>query len=170
MMMVCSDGIALIVVMSFHFMRTSETEETDMMLPFTGGLEKILDGTKTMTTRLDAKGYYERRWRGGMRKLDPWWGGQWWPKSDKYKIGIVEWDKLVRKLGYEFTKDDAYRDGFDCKWDYKVTLANHHGISIEEVNKWTWTQILWTGDGWKEGPLEPPKEHPAWKLLPRKVA
>ena len=138
-----------------------------MMLQFTGLLEKVVDGTKTMTTRVDSKGYFERMWRGGMRKLDPWWGGQWWPKTDKYKIGIVDWDEMVRKKGYEFTMDDAQRDGFKDKWDYKVVLANHNGMSIEAVNEWTWTQICWTEDGWKEGPREPPEGHPAWAHMPK---
>ena len=143
-----------------------------MMVGFTGKLPEIVNHTKTLTTRLDAKGYFIGRWVKGMRKLDPWWGGQWWPMERKYKIGIVDWNDCRRTRGHDFTAQDAHRDGFDSLWDYKVTLANHHGMTVGEVNDWTWTQIGWTKDGWREGPNHPPDGHHAWQYFPegRRVA
>lgn len=132
------------------------------MLSFSGQLDKILDGTKTMTTRLDAKGWYINNLTKGTA-LHIWWRNPRNQQPDCYRIGVAVCQWIVRKEGRDFTEAQANRDGFGTLWDYKVALANHHNMTVEQVNEWTWTQIRW-GDHHDHNPVWIDGPHP------RKVA
>jgi len=128
-----------------------------MMLTFTGQLDKILDGSKTMTTRLDAK---ERKYQEAVRKFragEPVIAHMWWknPRTrhpDCYKIGRVTVKQAGRKLGAYFDQEDATRDGFTTIREYKQELARLNEMPWYEVDRTTWTQIIWKKSGWLDGP------------------
>lgn len=149
-------------------------------VPYTGLLPEILDHSKGMTTRVDAKLFYYKSFisfDAEKAKRDKPWLHQFWRNArtkhpEFYKIGIAEWSSCVRKAGEYFTEEDAIRDGFGELYDYKVVLANHNNMTLEDVNHHVWTQILWEKDGWVEGPHYPPIYNPAWstQLQGRRVA
>ena len=147
-------------------------------VPFTGLLPEILDFSKGMTTRLDAKDYYY----GTFINFDPdkhkmerpymhmFWQSGRTQHPEFYKIGVVEWWGCCRKTGRQFTEADAVRDGFDSIDEYIEVLGIHNNMSYWEVLDYRWTQLLWDQEGWVKGPYEPPEGNPARNLLPRKVA
>ena len=125
------------------------------MLTFTGQLDKILDGTKTMTTRLDAKGWYFRTIAGGS-VLDMWWQNPRTRKPDCYKIGRTVCYSLDRKTGAYFDQKDAEQDGFPTIREYKEALAKLNNMPWYEVDRTMWTQIRWVDQSghahWIDGP------------------
>jgi len=136
-----------------------------MMITFSGGLERILNETKTMTTRLDAKGHYREAWAKGQDMerdivLDLWWLNPRNRHPDCYKIGRVYWEREDEVRGHALTPEDALLDGFDTLLEYKVALMNLNNMrSIREVDSHVWTQIIWSKeDGyvhWADGPHRP---------------
>ena len=122
------------------------------MLTFSGQLEKILDGTKTMTTRHDTKHWYWSMIELGS-KLDMWWKNPRTKHPECYKIGIAVCSRTHRCTGQWFTSEDARKDGFDSLRDYKVRLGELNNLPHYEVDRVYWTQIEW--DGWIDGPHKP---------------
>lgn len=126
-----------------------------MMLPFTGGLEKILDGTKTMTTRLDAKRHYYFHLNPGL-PLHIWWKNPRTRHPECYRVGIVACNWVCLTGGWDFTTEEAKMDGFDSVEDYITALGELNGMNRMEAINSSWTQINWgdneTGAEWLEGP------------------
>ena len=128
-----------------------------MMLTFSGQLDKILDGSKTMTTRLDAK---EMKYREAVRKFNAgeivvghmWWKNPRTGHPECYKIGQAQIRQVGRKKGEYLDTADAIRDGFDDLIDYKDALADLNDMGWTEVDRTTWTQIRWNKDFWLDGP------------------
>jgi hypothetical protein len=141
------------------------------MLPFTDQLYEIISGTKTMTTRLDAKLFYymaiiNRVMEQKDTIMDMWWQNPRTQKPECYKIGRVTVWGVARAQGAHFYQDDAVRDGFETLKEYKQTLARLNGMPWYEVDRKIWTQIQWKKDGWLEGPHLPPEDSRLWDTTP----
>jgi hypothetical protein len=121
-----------------------------MLLTFSVLYDKLIDGSKTQTTRANYE-YWDSAWARGVRVLDIWWRSPRVKKynPDCYKMGIGQWTEFFVVPGKLFNQELATRDGFGSVDEYVKALAEKHNMTIADVLDMKWTIIRWK---WKEGP------------------
>ncbi len=114
------------------------------LLTFNTLHHKLLSGDKQQTIRKNVS-YWSKRLDSN-QKLDIWWLNPRNQHPDCYKIGIGEGDYEI-KQGYDFTEEDASKDGFDNRQELIETLMRLHKLSRDEVRRAAWIIITW---GWSD--------------------
>ncbi len=115
------------------------------LLTFSTLQKELLSGDKQQTIRKNVKFWSNRLDRN--QKLDIWWKNPRNQHPDCYKIGIETGDYEI-KQGYDFTEEDALKDGFDNRQELIETLMKLHKLSRDEVRRAAWIIITW---GWSDG-------------------
>jgi hypothetical protein len=127
-----------------------------MLLSFNTLYNKLMDMSKTQTTRLNAD-LWRQRWRkarnGGNDIFHIYWRNPRTRHPDCRKLGLARWliDEFLVLTGSEISDIIAYRDGFYSVEEMVRELAKLNNMTPVEVLKAEWAVIRWI---WTDGPYK----------------